>query len=231
MIRIYLNQELEAGNLLLLDDKIHHYLINVMRSKIGYQILMFNGVDGEFSGIIKEINKKSTSIYIEKKLQEQSFCSDLCLIFAPIKPHRLSFLIEKATELGVTKFIPVITKHTANRDINIDKLLLVAIEASEQSRRLDVPVIEKIQTLDKLLNSWDNKKIILCSEHETSTNIKEITDAHCLMVGPEGGFSSDEIENLVKHPMIKSCSLGERILRAETASIAALSFLNLNRFN
>jgi 16S rRNA (uracil1498-N3)-methyltransferase len=138
-------------------------------------------------------------------------------------------LIEKSTELGVTKFIPIVTKHTVIRDINIDKLSLVAIEAAEQSRRLDVPIFEKIQTLEKLMSNWDDKKIILCSEHETNVNISSINDAYCLMVGPEGGFSCDEIEKLTSNPIIKSCSLGARILRAETASIAALSFLQLAR--
>lgn len=229
MIRIYLKQKLESNSVILLNEKTNHYLIKVMRCKVLDKIIIFNGYEGEFLGIIKEIYKKNTYLYVSDHLRKQVSCQELSLIFAPIKQHRLSFLIEKATELGVTKFVPITTQYTIMKNINIEKLEKIAIEAAEQSGRMDVPQFEQIQNLHNLLDIIDGKKIILCSEHENNNNISTFKDFDSVIVGPEGGFSDSEIKKLINHPAIKSCSLGVRILRAETASIAALSFLSLNR--
>lgn len=207
-----------------------HYLINVMRKKIKDQILVFNQVDGEYLAEIKEINNKSISFKILEQVRIAKPEDEINLIFAPIKQSRLIFLLEKATELGVTKFTPIQTKHSVVDKINLSKWSIYLKEAAEQSNRISVPVINSLEKLDRFLTGWDkSKKIIFCNEKEGSLpfvdalkTIDNPSDIN-IMIGPEGGFSEQEISLLKSKDFIISSHLGERILRAETAAISAIT--------
>jgi 16S rRNA (uracil1498-N3)-methyltransferase len=228
MIRLYLaNVSLLVNNTIVILSENHNYLTSVMRSKIGDFCLVFNGIDGEFMAKITAINKKSTELLIVKHTKEQINCPELCLIFSPIKAHRLGFLIEKATELGVTKFIPIITKHSYVREVNINKLSLIAIAAAQQCERLDVPIFIPSITLEAFLATWQKQNITLCYEREQHKHITQARNSKALMIGPEGGFSEEELLAMSNYAFIESVHLGARILRAETAALMALSCVNL----
>jgi 16S rRNA (uracil1498-N3)-methyltransferase len=232
-IRLYVTATLTLDEIITLGAEQSHYLQQVMRKRIGDEINLFNGRDGEFLATIVGINKKSTSLQVIKLTKAQQFSHDLWLIFSPIKHHRLSFLIEKSTELGVTKFIPVITRASVVKDINITKLEAIAIEASEQCERLDVPEFLPPVKLKNLFEVTQNRNIILCFEGENNNSIRQVLtslnsqDKHAVMIGPEGGFCAEEITMLKTHKELTTMHLGPRILRAETASIAAIISYNL----
>jgi 16S rRNA (uracil1498-N3)-methyltransferase len=227
--RLFIEAELQQHAQVQITNSQTHYLINVMRKKIGDQVKIFNEHFGEWLAKICFIDKKSCTLEIIEQLRTPVTKNDLSLIFSPIKPNRLGILIEKATELGVTKFIPINTTNCIIKEVNIDKLRLIAIEAAEQCERLDIPEFVPIQTMQNLFSKWDGSLVMLCSEHEQSTSIKELLtsdnfhDIKSILIGPEGGFITLEIENLIKYSFIKSVHLGPRVLRAETAGIAAIS--------
>ena len=207
-----------------------HYLINVMRKKIKDQILIFNQFDGEYLAEIIEVKNKSISFQVLEQVRQPTSENEINLIFAPIKQSRIVFLLEKATELGVTMFTPVQTKHSVVDKINLSKWNIYLKEASEQSNRLSIPAINTLEKLDRFLINWDrSKKIIFCNEKEDSfpfvDALKKIDklDGVNIMIGPEGGFSEEEVSLLKSKKFIISSHLGERILRAETAAISAIS--------
>jgi 16S rRNA (uracil1498-N3)-methyltransferase len=227
MIRLYLaNTTLFINQTINISGDNHHYLFGVMRSKIGDLCLIFNGIAGEFSAKITLINKKYTELLIINKTKEQINCPELCVIFAPLKAHRLTFLIEKATELGVTKFIPITTQHSYVREININKLALVAIAAAQQCHRMDVPIFMPMQKLEDFLATWQKQNITLCYEKEQARHIMQARHSNALMIGPEGGFSQEECLIMSNYEFIESVHLGMRILRAETAALMSLSYFN-----
>lgn len=207
-----------------------HYLINVMRKKVKDQILIFNSLDGEYLAEIIEIRNKSMSFKILEQVRKPVLEDEINLIFAPIKQSRLIFLLEKATELGVSNFIPIQTKHSVVDKINLSKWNIYLKEAAEQSNRISIPNINTLEKLDIFLRNWKkSKKIILCNEKEDSLPfiyaLKKVDklDGMNIMIGPEGGFSKEEISLLKSKDFIISSHLGERILRAETAAISAIT--------
>ncbi len=227
MIRLYLaNTTLLINQTINISGDNHHYLSGVMRSKIGDLCLIFNGIAGEFSAKITSINKKYTELLLLNKTKEQINCPELFLIFAPLKAHRLTFLIEKATELGVSKFIPIITKHSCVREVNINKLSLIAIAAAQQCERLDVPIFMPSITLEDFLATWQKQNITLCYEREQYKHITQARNSNAVMIGPEGGFSQEECLIMSNYEFIESVHLGTRILRAETAALMSLSYFN-----
>lgn len=208
-----------------------HYLANVMRKKVKDQLLIFNDKNGEYLAEILEINHKKILFGLIKQIRIPEATKEINLIFAPIKQARINFLLEKATELGATKLTPIQTKHSVVDKINLTKWHIYIKEATEQCGRLALPVIEDLESLDKFLAKWDvNKKIILCNETEDSLHMAQHLktldnndELINIMIGPEGGFSSQELENLTSKSFVTSVHLGERILRAETAALAALA--------
>lgn len=220
--RIYLKGiDFIEGSKLSLDKSHAHYLFKVMRRKENDKILVFNEKSGEFLAIISD----NRDIYLEKQVKAPVIDSELILVFSPIKNVDTSFVIQKATELGVTKIIPVRFRRTVVNKVNLDKLSAVAIEAAEQSERLSVPEISDIIPFTKFdFNSFSDFNIIIALERSLESKLSKVKlefDKTMIIIGPEGGFADEEIVFLPKS--VYKISLGTRILRAETAIIAALS--------
>lgn len=224
--RLFVSSPLAHNAQIPLETAQSHYLINVMRRKLHDPILLFNGKDGEWLGQISDAHKKHTSITLKEQTREQAMSPDVTLAFAPVKNVRLDFIAQKATEMGVGNLQPVITEHTIVRKINTDKLRANAIEAAEQCERLDVPNIHEAITLDALLTT--HHALIFCDETGhgepmdktlATSNQSQAT----ILIGPEGGFSPAEHDALQKAKHATPVTLGPRILRADTAALAALT--------
>ena len=208
-------------------DKAHsHYLTKVMRIPIGGNFSLFNKF-GEWQTIIQKISKNDLTFKVTKQLRHEENETDLWLAFSPIRSNFFNFMIQKATELGVTKFIPVITERTVVRNINYERLLKIVTEASEQSNRLSIPEIDKIQRLDEFFKN--NKDLNLIFGDLNSDNKKlKINNKKllCILIGPEGDYTEVEREKILKYGGTQSIKLGNNILRTETAVISALSVIN-----
>ncbi|MBE6451874.1 MAG: 16S rRNA (uracil(1498)-N(3))-methyltransferase [Alphaproteobacteria bacterium] len=228
-IRIYVAEDLKPKTSLVLKEEQSHYLCNVMRLKEGDCLRCFNGVSGEFMAKIKRIHKKQTEIDIGQQIRMFYSCPDIWVLFSPLKKDRTDFLIEKSVELGVSALIPVITNYGITDKVKTDRLQSQIIEASEQCERLDIPKLESTRRLDDILKNWDsNRRLFFLDERGNGIACKDAFtsltgDKAALLIGPEGGFSNQEAELLYSLPYVTAVSLGPRILRAETACVAALS--------
>lgn len=206
-----------------------HHLNTVLKIKAGENLRLFNQTHGEWLGQVQEVNKKEIKIAIQEQLRKMKPESGIIIAFAPIKPDRLRFLIEKCTEIGAAEFIPVITERTIMRSIKQEKLHSYAVGASEQSERLFVPEIKEIVSLKNFIRAYSTNPILFCNERSDSSFInralQKLPEIHRLIIfiGPEGGFSTAEQKLLAAKKNIYSVSLGENILRTETAAIFALS--------
>tara|TARA_B100001123_G_scaffold446213_1_gene599923 strand:- start:829 stop:1554 length:726 start_codon:yes stop_codon:yes gene_type:complete len=229
--RLYINSQISPDLLINIKNKQHHYLKNVMRIKINDTIRIFDGVTGEWLSIVLSVNKNNTILRVFEKTKKMIKGFDLWLIFSPIKKYRINIIIQKATELGVTKIIPCLTDYSNIRSININNLQLNAIEAAEQSERLDVPKIEKPIQLNALLKSWPkNRNLIFCDEKldkkqsfvKSLILLKNDKKKWAVIVGPEGGFSVTEKKLISRSKNVVSVSLGRRLLRSDTAITVAL---------
>lgn len=228
LVRLYISEAIVSASDLMLARPQSHYLINVMRMSVGDNFLVFNGVDGEWKVTIIEANKKSTVISIDERTLPQSNEPDVWLVFAPVKKDRTDYIIEKATELGVSRFLPIITERTQNSRVNIERLKATAIEATEQSRRLSVPEFEDVQSLLTLINNWPSSRRLIYLD-ETGNGqplapvLQDKTDHLAFVIGPEGGFTPSELDAMGNLTFSVGADLGPRILRAETAVVAALA--------
>lgn len=227
-IRLFVQNDITKSTNLVLDEKQSHYLANVMKQKLGNQILCFDGSSGEYNCEISSLSKKSMKLLVLEKTREFEKSPDLWILFAPLKKDKTDFVIQKATELGVSKIIPVLTKHTISEKVRTDRFYMQTIEASEQCQRLDIPEIVQAIKLESLLEKWDKDRILyMMDETKNGDNILETfaknKTASAILVGPEGGFCSQEIQMIKKQPFVKMISLGKRILRAETAVLSAIS--------
>ena len=226
-IRIFLSISLKKTEVFTIIEKQAHYLINVMRVKVGSIILVFNGYEGEYK--VEIINKKNNiiSCKVIEKVRAQYYEPELNLIFSLVKKDRIFNIIEKCTELGVTCFHPIVTERTQNFNYSFKKFGAYAIEASEQTRRLTIPKINPVQNLSSLLNNWNrNEIILLCNENDGIPVMKiknKISKPVSILIGPEGGFSGDELEGFLNLEFVKSISLGPRILRSDTAAISMVA--------
>ncbi len=230
MIRLYVEDDLAAGGTLALTPGQTHYLRTVMRCGVGDEVLLFNGRDGEWRTVIEGMAKKApATMSIAAQTRRQDTDGDLWLVFAPIKPARMAWLAEKACELGVTRLCPVITARTQGGRINTARLRANAVEAAEQCGRLSVPEISEAVALRSLMESWPtDRRLWVADERGQGTAIRDaavIQDSRksAILVGPEGGFSSEEVDFLTSRPFAVGIDLGPRILRADTAAIAALA--------
>lgn len=227
-IRLFLDNPLSIGNKVSCTAEQMHYLLNVMRRQKGDEVYLFNGRDGEFLATVSTIGKKECSLQIENKFCDFYAAPDIWLLFAPLKKDNTDFVVAKATELGVSKILPVKTEYTSVAKVRTERLKAQVIESSEQSRRQDVPIVEELTDLYTLLQNWqEERKLIFCDESGQGKSVSTVM-ADCrvpaaLLVGPEGGFSQKELEFLRKMPYTRGVSLGKRILRAETAVAAAIS--------
>jgi len=232
-IRIFLDRPLEESSIVNIDSADFHYLKNVMRIKIEDQILVFNGADGEWIGKIKRINRDFINLEVVRNQKEQLSYEPLRCYFTPLNNNRHNYIIEKLTELGITKFTPVITDYTNTKNLNIQKLHLRAKEAAEQSGLMIVPEITEQKLLSDLIIEEFNKEIILfCDEKKNTVLPKDILNGvkeniDSFLIGPEGGFSDNERMNIIKLGNVRPVSLGSRILRADTAAIVAATILQI----
>lgn len=228
-IRLYLDQPLITNNLFEIDSKQAHYLSKVMRLKQGDKILVFNEDDGEYISDIVNAGSKNFQLLVKDKTQAPIKSKPLSLYFAPVKNAPLTNIIQKATELGVTKLQPVLTQRTIVKHVNLERLKSIAIESSEQCLRIDVPKIYEPISLYDLLNNWSEEQFLtMCDETGNGKNLQNYLQNYnnlvmSFLVGPEGGFGQNDFDLLDSKKFIKKVSMGSRILRADTAAIVALS--------
>lgn len=232
--RLYVPVELKPGLAFPAEERAAHYLRNVMRRGIGDPIILFNGRDGEFAAEITEVSKRVVELRVGPQRRAQMGVPDVWLCFAPLKKDAVDFLVEKATELGVAAFQPVITQHTSATRLNLERLAANAIEAAEQTERLTLPEIRQPLSLRDMIAQWDpHRRIILCAEAGPAAPIAtalselqpsvSISNAWAIVCGPEGGFARSELDLLSKLPFVTPVGLGPRILRADTAALTALA--------
>ena len=227
-IRLFFKESLSLNLISKLDKSQSHYLSKVMRINIGQSFSLFNQ-SGEWEAKIKEINKGIVEFSVIKKLRSANNERDVWLAFAPIKLNYLNLMIQKATELGVTKFIPIITERTIVRKLNDKRLNKIIIEASEQSNRLKVPKLEKILKLNEFLRLNQNTSIIFGDLNTDNSKINfKSSDPLCILIGPEGDFTLKERENILKLKKLIPLKINQNILRSETAAISMISIINFN---
>lgn len=225
-IRLYVDQPLGAGQAVRLSSDQAHYLVGVMRLAAGAVIQLFNGRDGEWRASLAEAGKRGAIAVCEAETRPQILPPDLWLIFAPIKKARTDFIVEKAVELGVRRILPVQTRHTNSERIRQDRLQAHAIEAAEQCRATFVPEVAELAPLDRLMRQWPEDRCLYWCDEAAIGQPAEITGPAgpaAILIGPEGGFSADEAAKLRGMPNIAPLSLGPRILRADTAAVAAIT--------
>ena len=228
-IRLFMAKNLTPDSIIEIDSSKAHYLHNVMRCAVGSTIKCFNREDGEFLCEIKQLDKKTGALRVIKQIRDIEKESDIWLVFAPLKKDCTDFVVEKSVELGVSKIIPINTAYSISNQIKHDRFCLQAVEAAEQCERLSVPEVAPMQKLEDLLASWDKERVLyFLNERRDGQSTAEVfarqnSDKAAILVGPEGGFSDAEAKLLKEQSFVKNISLGPRILRAETAAVAALS--------
>ena len=225
-IRLFFLKSLSLNLIDKLDKSQSHYLSKVMRIKENEVFSLFNS-SGEWEAKILNISKSIVQFNITKQLRQKENIKELWLAFSPIKSNYFNFMIQKATELGVTKFLPIIFDRTIVRKINKERLEKVIIEATEQSNRITAPTIEEPQKLKNFLNQ--DMDLIFTDLNTTNTKInlnKLTTKPTCVIIGPEGDFSEEEREEILKFHGVQPIKINENILRSETAVISALSIIN-----
>jgi 16S rRNA (uracil1498-N3)-methyltransferase len=250
--RLLIPETLAAGVRLRLEEARSRRLTTVLRLGVGAPVRVFNGADGEWLGRIEAVDKRGLDIVVEERLRKARSTPDLDLLFAPVKRQATDLIVEKATELGARRIRPVLTARTIAETVRLDRLAIIAREAAEQSERFDALEIVPAQPLTKVLDEWDAERILIFAdearEEKGAASIGERGTAQpilaalseqlhnrapsiangrksALLIGPEGGFDSSERRMLRALPFVLPVSLGPRILRAETAVIAALAVL------
>jgi len=227
-IRLYVNEPLGKGQSLSLSKDQAHYITGVMRQKAGAMIALFNGRDGEWQAEMVEAGKRKAILVCQNQSKPQQTPPDVWLYFAPIKKTRTDFIVEKAAELGAARICPVHTEFTNSERIRRDRLQAHAVEAAEQCGETFVPPVDDIQKLAAVLDHWPrDRKLLFCDE----TLVDDMTmglqgrkgQKWAILIGPEGGFSEVEITRLRGMEQTQSISLGPRVLRADTAAVAALT--------
>ena len=229
-VRLFFAKSLSLNLSSKLNKSQSHYLAKVMRAKVGESFSLFNQ-SGEWEAKINEILKGIVEFTVLKKLREKDNEKNIWLAFAPIKSNFFNFMIQKATELGVTKFVPIITDRTIVRKINYERIEKIIIEASEQSNRIKLPKVEKTQNLNLFLKNNNNKINIIFGDLNTENQnldpkIKKENKPICIIIGPEGDFTESEREQILNFKDVQSLKINNNILRTETAAISAISIVN-----
>ncbi|UWR92729.1 16S rRNA (uracil(1498)-N(3))-methyltransferase [Phaeobacter inhibens] len=228
-IRLYVEHPLGAGQSVPLDRDQAHYLFGVMRQTVGAQLLLFNGEDGEWRAEVAEASKRSGVLICQERTRPLVLPPDLWLLFAPIKKARTDFIVEKAAEMGAARILPVQTEFTNSDRIRQDRLQAHAVEAAEQCGGTYVPEVADLQKLSRLLDHWpEERQLMFCDEAEVGSALALASETAAqapwaIVIGPEGGFSEAERKRLHALPQSHVVSLGPRILRADTAAVAALT--------
>ena len=231
--RLFVEAGLAAGAETALDEAQAHYLRHVMRRADGAPLSLFNGRDGEWTATLSLRGKKGAVAVVGERVRAQAAEPDLWLCFAPVKRARIDYIAEKATELGVSVLQPIVTQHTIVERVNVDRLRANAVEAAEQTERLTVPEVRAPQDLTRLLGAWPaGRRLLICDETGGGPPIAEVltgldadarTAPWAIVIGPEGGFAAAELDALRRIKDVTAVGLGPRILRADTAALAALA--------
>ena len=230
-IRLYFSDRIRSDLVAYLKKEQSHYLKDVMRLKAGDTFSVFNSL-GEWNARIEDYEKQAAKIKILEKLRDKKNEQNIWLAFTPIKQNSLNFIIQKGTELGIQKFIPILSERTVVKDINIERIKKIIIESAEQSNRISVPEITQLETLKNFLSNFSKKGcLVFCDINCDKSDLKNILSKKdlgpvCILVGPEGDFSEKERKLIVDLDQSHSISLAKNILRAETAAIAAATLVN-----
>jgi 16S rRNA (uracil1498-N3)-methyltransferase len=230
--RLYVDTSLEEGGRIALAPEQANYLLNVLRLREGARVLIFNGRDGEFAASVAGATRKGASLAIGARERQQEFARDIDYLFAPLKHARLDYMAQKAVEMGVRRLRPVMTRRTQASRVNLDRLRANAQEAAEQCGIIWLPEILPEETLDQALRHWPEQRLLIfCDEEAPQANpIAALADRSApggaaLLIGPEGGFDEAERASVLRLPNVLRLSLGPRILRADTAAVAALALI------
>jgi 16S rRNA (uracil1498-N3)-methyltransferase len=230
--RLFVTADLAKGGTIDLEREQSHYLVNVLRMREGAKLLVFNGREGEWLALIDATSsKKAVRLVLAEQSRPQPAPSDLVFAFAPIKAGRLDYLVQKAVEMGAGALQPVITQHTQLSKVGTARLQANVTEAAEQCGILAIPPVREALSFNALLDGWEPaRRLIFCDEAADTNNprpaLETITETNLgLLVGPEGGFSDDERRQLRALPFVTPVPLGPRILRADTAAVAALAVI------
>jgi 16S rRNA (uracil1498-N3)-methyltransferase len=237
--RLLVEGALSAGARIACSAEQANYLLAVLRLKAGDGILVFNGRDGEWRARLAEVTKRACVLEAEALVREQTAGPDIHYLFAPLKRARLDYMVQKATEMGVAKLMPVLTRHTVAERVNLERMRANAIEAAEQCGILSVPDVAEPAKLGAVLDAWDaGRPLIFCDESaEIGSPIEVLQQVRsksppggalplAVLIGPEGGFAAEERAALLAKPFTIAISLGPRIMRADTAAVAALALVN-----
>jgi 16S rRNA (uracil1498-N3)-methyltransferase len=230
--RVYLEADLAAGRIVPCTREQTNYLRNVLRLGAGDKVLVFNGRDGEWQAELAPGGRRDASLTPMRQVRPQQAGPDLHYLFAPLKHARLDYMVQKATEMGAARLAPVLTQRTVPGRVNLDRMRANVIEAAEQCGILAVPEVAEPRRLDAVLSDWDAKRaLIFCDETASIkdpmaalANVK--TQALAVLIGPEGGFGEAERDMLLSKRFVVPISLGPRIMRADTAAVAALALVN-----
>ena len=227
-IRLFFKDTLSLNLVSNLDKSQSRYISKVMRIKTGQRFSLFNQ-SGEWEASVDNINKGIVEFSIVKKLRSSKSEKEIWLAFTPIKLNYLNIMIQKATELGITRFIPILTERTVVRKLNENRINKIITEASEQSNRLKVPKLEKLTNLDSFLKSNQNTNIIF-GDLNTDNKKLDLKNKNplCILIGPEGDFSIKEREKILKLKNIIPLKISDNILRSETAAISMISIISFN---
>jgi 16S rRNA (uracil1498-N3)-methyltransferase len=230
--RLYVAQDLAEGAEVKLDPQQTNYLVNVLRLGAGSHVLLFNGRDGEFSTSLASSSRKAASLAIGARTRAQETPPNVDYLFAPLKHARLDYMAQKAVEMGASRLRPVITRHTQVSRVNLERLQANAIEACEQCGVIWTPEIAPVEPLIEALKRWPPERLLVfCDEEaEQASPLDALGNARAdggvgLLIGPEGGFDDDERAAVLLAPRVLHLSLGPRILRADTAAVAALTMI------
>ena len=230
--RIFLDQKITSGKRIKITEKLAHYLIKVLRCKIHEKILLFN--QSEWLAEIVEVRSKTVSLIVLNKTKDSENSKAIKIYFSPLKRNTNEFLIQKCTEIGINKFQPVVMEHTNISKVNIDRLRLIAIEAIEQSGQITIPKIyQSIKFSDFIKQIDSNELVIACTLQNNNKYIDQIikkshTKNISILIGPEGDFSKLELEQIFENNNIVEATLGENILKGETAAIVASALVKEN---
>ena len=230
--RLFVANRFDAAPEMVLSPAQTHYLLNVLRLSEGSRLLVFDGQNGEWRAEITRAKKSGCSIRLIEKVRQQTAAQDIHYAFAPLKQGRLDYMVQKAVEMGASLLQPVMTAHTAVSRLNVERMKANAIEAAEQCGILALPEIKDPVKLETLLRTYEkDRTIVFCDERaETSSPLEALEKLKgrkvIALIGPEGGFSASEREDLLSKKFVCPISLGPRVMRADTAAVAVLALLN-----
>jgi 16S rRNA (uracil1498-N3)-methyltransferase len=230
--RLYVDVPLHSGAGLVCDGDQANYLLNVLRLGDADRILVFNGRDGEWEAEVADAARRRCSLRVLSRVRPQEQGPDLDLLFAPLKRARLDYMVQKATELGAARLRPVLTRRTVPDRVNLDRMRANAIEAAEQCGILRIPEISTPQKLEQTIAGWDgSRRLVFCDEAAAQASPLAALAGVArgplgVLIGPEGGFEPEERELLLSQPFVVAIALGPRIMRADTAAVAALALVN-----